>query len=154
MTAAMLNPFDPKTALLAKHAQHVVLVHFPVALYLTGTFFDGLARIRRSASFSEVARWNFLSAAIMSVPTAVTGVLAWQWALEGQHLKGLLRLHLLLAIAVVIGMWVTIYLRTRKTNGKDNRRLAGILALEVVVCLVVAATAHLGGFLSGVNTGP
>ena len=28
----MVNPFDFKTALLAKHAQHVVLIHFPIAL--------------------------------------------------------------------------------------------------------------------------
>ena len=27
-----INPFDLKSALLAKHAQHVVLVHFPIAL--------------------------------------------------------------------------------------------------------------------------
>jgi hypothetical protein len=26
------NPFDIKTAILAKHAQHVVLIHFPIAL--------------------------------------------------------------------------------------------------------------------------
>ena len=31
-----MNPFDPKAALLAKHAQHVVLVHFPIALFMTG----------------------------------------------------------------------------------------------------------------------
>ncbi len=30
----MINPFDLKTALLAKHAQHVVLVHFPIAYSL------------------------------------------------------------------------------------------------------------------------
>ena len=36
----MLNPFDLKAALLAKHAQHVVLIHFPIALYLSGPLFD------------------------------------------------------------------------------------------------------------------
>ena len=30
----MVNPFDFKTALLAKHAQHVVLIHFPIALFV------------------------------------------------------------------------------------------------------------------------
>jgi len=150
----VLNPFDPKTALLAKHAQHVVLVHFPVALYLSATFFDGLARARRNSSLGEVARWNFLTAAIMSIPTAVTGVLAWRWALEGQHLKGVLLLHLSLAVAVVIGMWVTIYLRTRLNKSKEAQGWPLILAFEVMVCVVVAATAHLGGFLSGVNSGP
>jgi uncharacterized membrane protein len=39
----MVNPFDLKAALLAKHAQHVVLIHFPVALFITGVAFDLVA---------------------------------------------------------------------------------------------------------------
>jgi hypothetical protein len=31
----MINPFDLKTVFLAKHAQHVVLIHFPIALFIT-----------------------------------------------------------------------------------------------------------------------
>ena len=27
---------DPKSVLLAKHAQHVVLIHFPIALFIVG----------------------------------------------------------------------------------------------------------------------
>jgi hypothetical protein len=30
-----LHPFDIKAALFAKHAQHVVLIHFPIAPYTT-----------------------------------------------------------------------------------------------------------------------
>ena len=43
----MVNPFDPKTA-LAKHSQHVVLIHFPIALFITAVAFD-LSRNGRSA---------------------------------------------------------------------------------------------------------
>ena len=95
----MLNPFDLKAALLAKHAQHVVLIHFPIALYLSGTLFDLVARVFRKPNFREVAGWNFLFAAVMSIPTAATGIPAWRWALEGQHLKGILRLHSLAGFA-------------------------------------------------------
>jgi len=35
-----LNPFDLKTVLLAKHAQHVVLIHFPIALFIAAVTFD------------------------------------------------------------------------------------------------------------------
>lgn len=38
-----INPFDLKSALLAKHAQHVVLVHFPIALFISSFVFDLLA---------------------------------------------------------------------------------------------------------------
>jgi hypothetical protein len=33
VSLAMTNPFDPKTVFLAKHAQHVVLIQFPIALF-------------------------------------------------------------------------------------------------------------------------
>jgi len=46
----MVNPFDPKAALLAKHAQHVVLIHFPIALFLTGFVFDLTARWTKNST--------------------------------------------------------------------------------------------------------
>jgi len=39
-----VHPFDIKSALLAKHAQHVVLIHFPIALFIMGVAFDFLAQ--------------------------------------------------------------------------------------------------------------
>ena len=150
----MLNPFDPKAALLAKHAQHVVLIHFPVALYLSGTLFDLVARIFRKPNFREVARWNFLVAAVMSIPAAATGIIAWQWALEGQTLKGILRLHLLMGCAVVLGLWLTVWLRSRSGPHAKALNSVTLVATELIVCLVVGLTAHLGGFLSGINGGP
>jgi uncharacterized membrane protein len=35
-----VNPFDIKTVVLAKHAQHVVLIHFPIALFITAVAVD------------------------------------------------------------------------------------------------------------------
>jgi uncharacterized membrane protein len=37
------NPFDIKAALLAGHAQHPVLVHFPIALFIASAVFEVLA---------------------------------------------------------------------------------------------------------------
>jgi uncharacterized membrane protein len=47
-----MNPFDVRIVLLAKHAQHVVIVHFPIALSLMSWFFDLLARSRRSPALA------------------------------------------------------------------------------------------------------
>ena len=95
-----MNPFDLKAALLAKHAQHVVLVHFPIALFLTGVVFDFAARwtktAARRANLAAAARLNMLAAAVAVVPTLATGIAAWQWQLAGQKVKGLLLLHLVL----------------------------------------------------------
>ena len=43
----MVNPFDLRTALLAKHAQHVVLIHFPIALFITAV------RVRPHSAMDE-----------------------------------------------------------------------------------------------------
>ena len=90
----MASPFDLKTVFLAKHAQHVVLVHFPIALFMTAVAFDLFAYWMKRPSLEDAAYRNLLVAAISTVPVLVSGVLAWQFQLEGQKLTGMLRLHL------------------------------------------------------------
>ena len=46
----MVNPFDLRSILLEKHAQHVVFIHFPIALFITGVSFDLLSRGKRDRS--------------------------------------------------------------------------------------------------------
>src|SRR5215471_4676519 len=94
----MVNPFDPRTVLLAKHAQHVVLVHFPIALFTAGVAFDFLALWTRRRLLAAAAYYNFLVGALSTIPVLITGLLAWQWQLEGQRLKGTLLLHLALGV--------------------------------------------------------
>ena len=104
-----MNPFDLKSVLLARSAQHVVLIHFPIALFLVSVAFDFAAQRWSTAGFAAVAYYNLTVAAISSVPAVATGLMAWHWQLGGQQLKGTL------------------------------------------AAAVIAVTAHLGGFLSGVN---
>ena len=39
-----MHPFDIKTVVFAKHAQHVVLIHFPIALFISAVIFDLIAQ--------------------------------------------------------------------------------------------------------------
>ena len=146
-----MDPFDIKAALLAKHAQHVVLIHFPIALFLVAVGFDFLARITRRATFSAVAYYNFVVAAIMCVPVVVSGILAWRFQLQGQPLKGLFRQHLLLGVTSTLLIWLTWWLHRRAARNPDRQMPIYLLALEVLASACVGLTAHLGGFLSGVN---
>jgi uncharacterized membrane protein len=145
-----LNPFDPKAALLAKHAQHVVLVHFPIGLFVAGVIFDLIARWKKREGLAEAAYYNLLGAAIAAIPAAITGILAWQFQLEGQKLKGILLLHLVFAcvstLMILLVWWL--HLRSRRIGTVPPQYLIWI---ELAVVAVVAATGHLGGFLSGVN---
>ena len=69
----MVNPFDPKTALLAKHAQHVVLIHFPIALFISAVAFDFLAQWTKRRGFADTAYYNLIFAAISTLPVLTTG---------------------------------------------------------------------------------
>ena len=146
----MTNPFDLKTVFLAKHAQHVVLIHFPIALFISAVAFDLIAQWTKRADLADTAYYNLLLAAISTIPVLATGVLAWQFQLEGQKLKGILLLHLVLACVssatICLAWWVHFRAR-RRTAALPNYRLT----LEVLGVGIVALTGHLGGFLSGVN---
>ena len=146
-----VNPFSLRTVFLAKHAQHVVLIHFPIALFMTGVGFDLFSQGKRGSQFASAAYLNLWLAALSVVPVAVTGLLAWQFVLEGQRLRGLLLWHLFAAstaaLLVIASWWV--HWRARKS---EPLVLPGYrIPLELLGVIVVALTAHLGGFLSGIN---
>jgi len=147
----MVNPFDPKTVLLAKHAQHVVLVHFPIALFLTAVGFDFAGQWIRKPVLATVARYNLLIAAVATVPVMATGLLAWRWQLEGHKLKGLLLQHLVLGVVSSCLIWLVWWIHFRASRKAGATLPAYRLPIELVAALAVAVTAHLGGFLSGVN---
>jgi uncharacterized membrane protein len=145
-----MNPFDLKSVVLAHHAQHVVLIHFPIALFLVSVACDFIAQWKRAAVFAAVAYFNLTVAAFSSVPAVATGLVAWRWQLEGQKLKGTLLLHLMFGLASAVLIWVVWWLHFR---GRKPERALPLyrLPLEALAAAVVALTAHLGGFLSGVN---
>jgi uncharacterized membrane protein len=147
----MINPFDLKTALLAKHAQHVVLIHFPIALFITAVVFDLIAQWTKRRGLAAAAYYNLLGATISTVPVLATGLFAWQFQLEGQKLKGVLLLHLVLACVSTVMIWLVWWVHFRA-----RRRSVYLpsyrFAVELLAVGVVALTGHLGGFLSGVNT--
>src|SRR5205823_2558066 len=97
-----MNPFDPKSVLLAKHAQHVVLIHFPIALFMVGAGFDFIAARTKNSALQAAAYYNIALAAVFTIPVIATGLLAWHFALDGAKFKGILLWHLLAAIAATV----------------------------------------------------
>ena len=151
ISEAALNPFDVRSAFLAKHAQHVVLIHFPIALFIAGVAFDFLAQKANWRALANAAYFNILGAAISALPVVASGLLAWQLQLEGQKLKGLLLMHLVLGCASMTLIWIVWALHVR-TRGKLRSGLPVFrLAVEALAVAIVGLTAHIGGFLSGVN---
>lgn len=146
-----MHPFDIKTVLLAKHAQHVVLIHFPIALFIIGVLFDFLAQWKKQGLLAATAYYNLLVAAIATIPVVITGIVAWQWELEGQKLEGILMMHLVLGCASTVLIWAVWFIHMRARRRGDAALPGYRLPIEAVAVLIVALTGHLGGFLSGVN---
>jgi uncharacterized membrane protein len=80
----VLNPLNFKTVLLAKHAQHVALIPFPIALFIAGVAFALIAQWTRRRGLADAAYYNLLVAAISTLPVLRTGLPAWQFQLEAE----------------------------------------------------------------------
>ena len=147
---AALNPFDLKAAILAPHAQHPVIVHFPIALFISSAVFEILAVWRKQPAFASVAYFNLLAAAVTIPFTIASGLAAWRWQLEGAALKGNLGMHLGFAVATATTILLLFERRFRlRTRGESPR--AGYFALMALGLVLITITGHLGGIVSGVE---
>lgn len=151
-TTGEVNPFDLKAALFARHAQHPVLIHFPIALFISSVLFDVLALWKKNRTLAIVGECNLALAALTALPAVATGLLAWQWQYGGAALTGNLRLHLIFALIFSALVW-TLW-RFRSQHKGRGQEVVGTLylVLALLALAIVGLTGHLGGILSGVVT--
>ena len=146
-----MNPFDLKSVLLAKHAQHVVMVHFPIALIFVSVAFDLLSLRKQDLALLRAAYYTVVAAAIAAVPTVATGLLAWQLQFQGKALRGNLKLHMFLALTSSALIWFVCWLHIREQRKPQASSSGFRLTVEVVAVALTLLTGHVGGFVSGVN---
>jgi uncharacterized membrane protein len=147
---AAINAFDLKAALLARHAQHPVIVHFPIALFIASVVFEVLAAWRKQPALASVAYYNLLGAGISIPFTVATGLAAWQLQLEGATLKGNLQLHLICALTTAV-LIIGLCWRRFRLRSKDERPNLPYFGVMAVALMMITLTGHLGGILSGVE---
>jgi uncharacterized membrane protein len=148
-----MNPFDLKAALLAKHAQHPVIIHFPIALFIISVAFDLLAIWKQNPAIVKAAYYNLVGAALTAPVAIASGLTAWQWQLEGAKLKGNLLLHVIFGLSASGMIWLLCAWRFRQR--KSPPRTPGLIyiAFALATVLLIAIAGHLGGFVSGVEGG-
>ena len=148
-----MNPFDLKAALLAKHAQHPVIIHFSIALFIISVAFDLLAIWRRNPPLAKAAYYNLLAAALTAPVAIASGLTAWQWLLEGAKLKGNLLLHLIFALSASGMIWLLCGWRVRQRRFPERSPGVIYIVLALATVLLIALAGHLGGIVSGVESG-
>jgi len=104
-----MNPFDLKAALLAKHAQHPVIIHFPIALFIISVALDLFGIWRRNPAMVKAAYYNLVAAALT----------------EGAKLKGNLLLHLIFALSASGMIWLLCGWRVRQR--RFSERTPGVM---------------------------
>src|SRR5260370_42603197 len=149
--AASPNPFDLKAALLQGHAQHPVIIHFPIALFIASAVFELLAVWRKQPVFASVAYYNLVRAALNGPLAIPTGLGAWQWQLEGAALKGNLLLHMICALTSASLIFFLCWMRSRLRK-EGNSPGTAYFAVTLLALMVITVTGHLGGILSGGET--
>ena len=93
-------------------------------------------------------------AAALTAPVAIaTGLTAWQWQLEGAKLKGNLLLHMIFALSASAMIWLLCGWRVRQRRFPERTPGIIYLALALATVLLIAIAGHLGGIVSGVESG-
>ena len=149
--AASPNPFDVRAALLQGHAQHPVIIHFPIALFIASVVFEVMAAWRKQPLLAAVAYYNLVGAAL-TIPFAIaSGLGAWHWQLENAAIKGNLRLHMICALTSAFLILFLTWLRSRlRTQGASPG--VSYFVVTALGLMMITLTGHLGGILSGVET--
>ena len=148
------NPFDLHTLLLPKHAQHPVIVHFPIALFVISLFFDLIAFRRKDRALAAAGYLNLTVAAATSPVAIITGLLAWQFAYGGISLasfKDTLAQHLVLGVVSTVLIWVLWGMRFSKRREGIGEVKQTYIILGLIALMIISIAGHLGGYLSGVN---
>ena len=123
---------------------HPLVVHFPIALWLTGTFFDVLAWRRSAPAFRHCAYWlvglGLLTAAV-SIFFGWVDLLAAERGGVGTGVLIRHRTHSVVAYAATTVYAGNFFWRWRV----DNRAASGLLLLSLLGAALIAVTGFLGG---------
>ena len=123
---------------------HPLLVHFPIALFSTGLFFDILARLLNNEELDHAGFWTMLMALISSPFTIIAGLFAfmeegsWLYLYQFQH--GILAFISTLFLLVLFWARIKFQLDFRYSSLKKNI----YLFLHILVVGILFYGAHLG----------
>ena len=123
---------------------HPLLVHFPIALFSTGLFFDILAKLLDNEEFDHAGFWTMLMALISSPFTIIAGIFAFMeegsWLDLYQFQHGILVLISTLLLLVLFWARIKFQLDFRYSGLKRNI----YLALHILAVGILFYGAHLG----------
>lgn len=146
------NPFGLQALLYPSHAQHPVIVHFPIALFIFSFFLDVFGARTGNRALNSAAYFNLVAAAVTGLLSVISGLLAWKFAFGLEPLSGdrWLMFHLILGITTSILMCALWAIRARMPKTDDRPFSRVYILMAVITLAVITLTGHMGGIISGV----
>jgi len=144
--------FSLQAIFYPSHAQHPIIVHFPIALFIFSLLLDFLALRSRSRAFTAAAYYNLIGAAIGAIASVISGLLAWRFRFDMEPLSSdpNLLYHLILGVVSTV-LLCSLWAIRAKTQAKDTQPVSRLyLSLALTTFAVISVTGHFGGILSGI----
>jgi uncharacterized membrane protein len=150
---------------LIKPNWHVVLVHFPLALLVVGTFIEVFSFLGwRRSSFRASGRWMILLGAVAAVPTTFAGIYALSdvvpdgldvmWATHPAAAQSIYDHVLWQSIATGAAMLLVVVWISLVERWRDRLGILFKLGLLMVVAMIISASWHGGEIVYAHGIGP
>ena len=127
---------------------HPRLVHFPIALAVTGAVFSGLGLLRRRERWISYGQLSSLLGWFGVIAAVVTGLIDQSRAPQDAAVTAVINQHITAGVALLISLGLALYwpLRNKRLFSEGNARW-GYLALLILIVALVAVEGWLGGKL-------
>ena len=128
---------------------HPLLVHFPIALFSTGLFFDILSKLLNNEELDHAGFWTMLMALISSPFTIIAGIFAFMeegsWLDLYQFQHGIL--VFISTLFLLILFWVRIKFQLELRYSRLKRNI--YIFLHTLAVGILFYGAHLGAKVAG-----
>mgnify|MGYP001210144251 CR=1 FL=1 len=130
---------------------HPLLVHFPIALFSTGLFFDILARLLNNEELDHAGFWTMLMALVSAPFTMFAGIIAF---LEEGSFLDLFQLPFYHGILVLISTLILLVLFWARIKFQLDFQYSSLkrniyLSLHILAVGILFYGAHLGAQTAG-----
>jgi uncharacterized membrane protein len=122
------------------HPLHPASTHIPMGMVM-GAFFFGLAALKwPDKPFASTAFHCSVLGLLFLIPTAIAGILDWQYSFQGE-LGAIIVSKMVLAVILLATLIVAVKMGLQKSSAKN------MLIIYSICLLIVSALGFLGGQL-------
>lgn len=132
-------------ARIAGHPLHPALVHFPIALWLAATLWDGIGWWRSDPLWWQMSHWCLALGLAMALPTLITGLLDYVALKPNARIVGVATAHMMVMVSATI-IFATCWL-LHVAAGAAVAPSPWVLVLELSGAVLLAVGGWLGGIL-------